>query len=183
MMGAIMIEQGPAFSRLCLATLGGPQPLRSIQQSDGFFRLHLDSPHGADTELAVTAPGLDEVSLVSDLITALREQVAACPALPRPVLAGFHVGIVRLTDSGFAGVGADRVLALLRDPAIAARAAGPTGSRPLFAGPGVAVAITARLFEDLRAEGLDGDAWQPVPQADAWLRLFRRKELRGTGES
>jgi hypothetical protein len=34
------------------------------------------------------------------------------------------------------------------------------------------VAITAALFEELRGEGLDGDGWQSVSGAKAWLRLF-----------
>ncbi len=168
-----MTEHGPAVSRLCVAAAGGGEPLRSIQESSGFYRLYLATDPADGTEFAVAAPGLDEVSLISELIDAIREQVTITPGLRQPVLAGFHVGIIKLTGNGFGGTGVDRVLALVRDPAIAAHVSRrATAADSARGGSRLAIAITAGLFEDLRAEGLPGEDWQLVPAADAWLRLF-----------
>lgn len=168
-----MNEHGPAVSRLCVATAGGAEPLRSIQEFSGFYRLYLTQDPVDGAEFAVATPGLDEVSLIADLIDAIHQQVTTTLGQCQPVLAAFHVGIIKLTDTGFGGTGIERALALIRDPVIAAqvslRAAAADSAR---GGPCLAVAITARLFEDLRAEGMPGDNWQPVPAADAWLRLF-----------
>jgi hypothetical protein len=169
-----MTEQGPAVSRLCIATAPNASgPLSSIQESGGFYRLHLMTDPADGAEFAVAAPGLDEVSLISDLIAALHERVMVIPGLGQPVLVGFHVGITRLTDVGFSGKGVERALALVRDPAIAVRAS----ARVALAGsartdPRLAAAITAGFFEDLCTEGLPGTGWQRVPPASAWLRLF-----------
>ena len=149
-----MNEHGPAVSRLCVATAGGAEPLRSIQESSGFYRLYLTQDPVDGAEFAVATPGLDEVSLIADLIDAIH-QVTTTLGRRQPVLAGFHVGIIKLTDTGFGGTGIERALALVRDPAIAAqvslRAAAAYSAR---GGHCLAVAITAGLFEDLRAEGL-----------------------------
>jgi hypothetical protein len=173
-MEATMTEHGPAVSRLCVAAAGGAEPLRSIQESLGFYRLYLTTDPADGAEFAVAAPGLDEVSLISDLIDAMREQVTITPGVRKPVLAGFHVGIIKLTSVGFGGTGVKRVLALVRDPAIAAHVS--LRVTPVDSAGGrrhcLAVAITARFFEDLRAEGLPGEGWQQIPAADAWLRLF-----------
>jgi hypothetical protein len=172
-MGATMIEHGPAMSRLCVAAAGGAGPLRSIQESSGFYRLYLTTDPADGAEYAVAAPGLDEVSLISDLIDAMREQVTITQGLHQPVLAGFHVGIIKLTGADFGGTGVERALALVRDPAIAAHVSlRATAADSAQGRHCLAVAITARLFEDLRAEGLSSNGWQPVPAADAWLRLF-----------
>lgn len=160
-----MTEDGPAVSRLCIATAApAVAPLSSIQESGPFYRLHvaLDPADGA--EFAVTVPGLDEVSLIADLIAAMRSWIAMTPGLGEPVLAGFHVGMIRLTGDGYCGQGVERTLALIRHPAVAAAAS--------HAGAYLAVAITDGLFEDLRREGLADGEWQPVPTADAWLRTF-----------
>jgi hypothetical protein len=169
-----MTEQGPAVSRLCIATAPNASgPLSSIQESGGFYRLHLMTDPADGAEFAVAAPGLDEVALISDLIAALREHVTVIPGLRRPVLVGFHMGITRLNGVGFSGNGVERALALVRDPAIALRAS----ARVTLAGsartdPCLAAAITAGFFEDLSTEGLPGADWQRVPPASAWLRLF-----------
>jgi hypothetical protein len=169
-----MIEQGPAVSRLCIATAPGARgPLRSIQESGRFYRLQLMTDPADGAEFAVAAPGLDEVSLIGDLITALQEHLTAIPGPRQPVLVGFHLGITRLTSVGFNGKGIERALALVRDPAIAVRASarvalvGSTRTNSCLA-----AAITAGFFEDLRTEGLPGADWQRVPPASAWLRLF-----------
>jgi hypothetical protein len=168
-----MDECGPAVSRLCVATRGGGEPLRSIQESAGFYRLYLTNDPVGGAEFAVAAPGLDEVSLIADLIDAIHQQVMTTLGQGQPVLAGFHVGIIKLTDTGFGGIGVERALALIRDPDVTAqvtlRVAAADSAR---GGLCLAVAITSRLFEDLRAEGLPGGNWQPIPEADAWLRLF-----------
>jgi hypothetical protein len=172
-METTLTEHGPAVSRLCVAAAGGTGPLRSIQESSGFYRLYLTTDPADGTEFAVAPPGLDEVSLVSDVIDAMRERVTITPGLRHPVLAGFHVGIIKLTGAGFGGTGVERVLALVRDPAIAAHVSLRAAATDSARGPHcLAVAITARLFEDLRAEGLPSDGWNLVPAADAWLRLF-----------
>jgi hypothetical protein len=117
-------------------------------------------------EFACAAPGLDEMFLVTDLIAAMCRQVLAVTGLRRPIIAGFHVGITKVVGDGLGGSGADRTLALIRDPAIIA--ASERGGSPVR----LAVAITAALFEELRGEGLSGQGWQSVSAADAWLRLF-----------
>jgi hypothetical protein len=140
-----------------------------IQRSGGFYRLYLKTDPGG-TEFAVAAPGFDEVSLIADLIAAIRGQVVTIPGLRRPVIAGFHVGITRLIGDNFGGKGAERVLALIRHSAVlsaSARTLAHTG-----ASSALAVAVTAGLFEELRAEGLPHHGWESVPSAGAWLRLF-----------
>jgi hypothetical protein len=175
-----MNDDGPAVSRVCVAT--APRacgPLSSIQQQRGFCRLHLMTDPADGAEFAVAAPGLDEVSLIGDLIAALHE-AAAWPGNPagaartrQPVVVGFHLGITRVTEDGFRGNGVARALALVRDPAIALRAsarvalAGTARTEPLLA-----AAITAAFFEDLCAAGMPAAGWQRVPPASAWLRLF-----------
>jgi hypothetical protein len=169
-----MTEQGPAVSRLCIATAPNAwRPLSSIQETGGFYRLHLMTDPADGAEFGVAAPGLDEVSLISDLIAALHQHVMAIARIRQPVLVGFHMGITRLSDVGFGGKGVERALALVRDPAIAVRAS----ARVALAGstrtdPRLAAAITAGFFEDLCTEGLPGADWQRVPPASAWLRLF-----------
>jgi hypothetical protein len=164
------VEPGPAVSRLCIAIAGAgiPGPLTLIQRSGGFYRLYLKTD-SAGTEFAVASPGIDEVSLITDLIAAIGGQVMI-PGLGPPVIAGFHVGIIRLIGECFGGTGAERVLALIRHPAVlegCARALARTGATsPL------AVTVTAGLFEELRAEGLPDHGWEPVPSAGAWLRPF-----------
>jgi hypothetical protein len=176
-MEASLADHEPAVRRLCVATAvlngpgasaaaGVPGPLSLIQRSSGFYRLYLMTVPAEGIELAFAAPGLDEVSLVTDLITAMREAVGADAQLRRPVLAGFHVGITKVVGEGFGGSGADRTLARVRDPAVLGAAGhGETGAR-------LGVTITAALFEDLRAEGLSGTGWQRISSAGAWLKLF-----------
>jgi hypothetical protein len=163
--GEAMTEDEPAVSRLCVAAAAlAVAPLSSIQESGRFYRLHVAMDPADGAEFAVATPGLDEVSLIADLIAAMRSWAALTPGLRKPVLAGFHVGLIRLTGNGFGGKGVERTLALIRDPAVASAAA--------LAGARLAVAITVGLFEDLRMEGLADAEWQPVPTADAWLRVF-----------
>lgn len=160
-------ESGPAVSRVCVATSGAgiPGPLTVIQRSGGFYRLYLKAdPVG--TELAVASPGIDEVSLIADLIAAIREQVMTIPNRQQPVVAAFHVGMTRLIEGNFVGKGTDRVVALSSHPAVLAACARP---RPI---PLFAVAVTAGLFHELRAEGLPRHGWELVSAPDAWLIRF-----------
>lgn len=166
-MDATAGESGPAVSRLCVATAGAgiPGPLTLIQRSGGLYRLYVKTdPSG--TELAVASPGIDEVSLIADLIAAIYGQVTHLSDLRQPTIAGFHVGITRLIGGSFGGKGAERVLALIRHPAVLAVSARAKASSLL------AVAVTAGLFEELRAEGLPHCNWEAVTAADAWLSLF-----------
>lgn len=168
-----MTELGPAASRLCVATAADrSEPLRSIQKSAGYYRLHLTTDPADGAEFAVAAPGMDEPSLISDLITALRSQVMRGLGSTRPVVAGFHVGIIKVSGSSFGGIGVERALALIRNPAITAQAAQWHPGHSDTGKVRLAVAITSNLFEDLRAEGLPGTEWQQVPAAGAWLRTF-----------
>jgi len=174
-MGATVAEHGPAVSRLCIATAPGDcTPLSAIQESGGFYRLHLMTDPADGAEFAVAAPGLDEVSLITDLIAAMRRRVTIMPGPTRSVLAGFHVGIIRLTGDRFGGAGVERTLSLIRDPAVTAQASMQlAASVPEPAGGYLAVVITAGFFDDLCTEGLTDSEWRPVPTADAWLRLFQ----------
>lgn len=164
-MDAAAMESGPAVSRLCVATAGAgkPGPLTLIQRCGGFYRLYLKTDP-AGNEFAVASPGIDEVSLISELISAIRAQVSVVPVPRTPVIAGFHVGVTRLTGGSFGGKGAERVLALIRHPSVLAASASAL----------LVVTMTAGLFEDLRAEGLPHSGWEPVPSADAWLTVFTR---------
>ena len=169
-------EPGPAVSRLCVATAGAgrPGPLTLIQRSGGFYRLYVTTdPSGI--ELAVASPGIDEVSLIADLIATIHGQITLIPGLRQPTIAGFHVGLTRLIGGSFAGKGTERVLALIRHPLVLAACARAKAPSLL------AVAVTAGLFEELRVEGLPHRGWEPVPAADAWVRLF--DEQVGTGEA
>ena len=162
-----LAEHEPAIHRLCVATdAGAPGLLACVQRTEGFYRLYLMSDPATGTEMAFASPGLDEISLVEDLIAAMRHEVTAAEGLRLPVLAGFHVGMTRLVDDGFGGAGADRVRALIADPAI--RAALAQASPPAL----LAVAITVGLFEELRAEGQSDHGWQRIPAAGAWLKFF-----------
>jgi hypothetical protein len=173
-LGGAMSEQGPAVSRLCIAAAPNASgPLSSIQESGDFRRLHLMTDPADGAELAIAAPGLDEVSLISDLIAALREHAVVASGPRRPVVVAFHLGITRLTSAGFGGQGVERALALVRDPAIAVRASAQvTLAGSTRTDPRLAAAITAGFFDDLCTEGLAGLGWQRVPPASAWLRLF-----------
>lgn len=162
-----MAEHEPAVRRLCIATASGsPGLLTLVQQSEAFYRICLTAGPTEGVELAFASPGLDEMSLVPDLIAAMHKHAMAADCPQRPALAGFHVGITRIVDEGFGGSGADRTLALIHDPAILAAIA-RAGNSPLFA-----VAVTTGLFADLHAEGLSDSGWQSIPAADAWLKLF-----------
>ncbi len=168
-MEASLADHEPAVRRLCVASAAGvPGLLSIVQQSPGFYRLYLMTLPAEGVELAFAAPGLDEISLVTDLITAMRKAVTADSELRSPVLAGFHVGITKVVGEGFGGSGADRILALIRDPAVlrAARSHGETAAAWL------AVTITAALFDDLRNEGMPSTGWQWISSAGAWLKLF-----------
>jgi hypothetical protein len=166
-MEATLTEHEPAVRRLCVATAAGaPGLLAGIQRSESFYRLYLMSDPAGDVELAFASPGLDEMSLVTDLIVAMYRKVMVATGLRQPVMAGFHVGITKVIGDGLGGAGADRTRALIQDPAIKS-ASERTGSPALLA-----VAVTSGLFEDLRAEGLPDHGWQWIPAAGAWLKLF-----------
>jgi hypothetical protein len=166
-----MSEREPAASRLCVATAAHRGcPLRTVVAAGEFYRMHVATDPADGTEFAVAAPGIDEVSLIADLIAALRDQAMIVEGPGVAVLAGFHVGIVRLSRSSFSGNGITRVRALLRHPAIVERV--PAGVEIPREKPWLAMAITSGLFEDLRAEGLPDDGWQHIGVAGAWLRHF-----------
>jgi hypothetical protein len=166
-MEATLTEHEPAVRRLCVATAAGaPGLLAGIQRSEGFYRLYLMSDPAGNVELAFASPGLDEMSMVTDLIVAMHKKVMVATGLSRPVLAGFHVGITKVIGDGLGGAGADRTRALIQDPAIKT-ASERTGAQALLA-----VAVTSGLFEDLCAEGLPDHGWQSIPSAGAWLKLF-----------
>jgi hypothetical protein len=159
--------QEPAIRRLCIAAEAGPPGLLTcVQRTEGFYRLYLMSDPASGVEVAFAAPGLDETSLVTDLIAAMRREIAKTKELRLPVLAGFHVGITKVVDDAFVGAGADRVRALIVDPAI--RTALAHASPPAM----LAVAITVGLFEELCAEGQSDHGWRRIPAAEAWLKLF-----------
>jgi hypothetical protein len=159
--------QEPAIRRLCIAAEAGPPGLLTcVQRTEGFYRLYLMSDPATGTEMAFASPGLDEMSLVGDLIAAMQHEVAEPDGLRLPVLVGFHVGITKVVGDGFGGAGADRVRALISDPAIRAAMTHASPPAPL------AVAITIGLFEEFRAEGQSDHGWQRIPAAGAWLKLF-----------
>lgn len=162
-----MAEHEPSVRRLCVAVAPGvPGLLTWIQRAEGLYRVYLMPDPAEGVEFACAAPGLDEMFLVTDLIAAMCRQVLTVTGLRRPIFAGFHVGITKVVGDGLGGAGVDRTLALIRDPAI--KAASERDGPPAL----LAVAITAALFDELRGEGLDGDGWQSVSGANAWLRVF-----------
>jgi hypothetical protein len=168
---ATVAEHEPAIRRLCVATAVAPATtaapglLTLIQESGGFYRLYVTPGPEEGIELAFAAPGLDEMSLVADLIDAMRREAAAANPAHWPVVASFHVGMTKVVGEALGGAGADRALALVRDPSVrVAAAAGQLAQ--------LAVVVAAGLFADLRAEGLRDTDWRAVPSADAWLKLF-----------
>jgi hypothetical protein len=173
-MGLSMAEQGPAVSRLCVAsTANGTAPLRSVQESAGFYRLQLTTDPADGAEFAVATPGMDEPSLITDLIAALSRRVKTVSDFRRPTVVGFHVGIIKMTGSSFAGIGVERALTLVRDPAISAQVL-TRGGEITSAGEEslLTVAITANLFDDLRSEGMPEVGWRYAPTVKAWTRMF-----------
>ena len=171
-MGTRSGEPGPAVSRLCIVTAGAgiPGPLTTIQRSGGFHRLYLRADPATGTELAVATPGLDEICLITDLVTSILGQVMQRPGLACPVLVGFHVGVTRMIGGHFRGQGTMRPRAMVRHPAILAACANARLAAEARAT--LAVAITAGLFDKLQSEGLPGSGWQHVPAAAAWLAVF-----------
>ncbi|MGA2825595.1 MAG: hypothetical protein ABSF03_05700 [Streptosporangiaceae bacterium] len=166
-METTLAEHEPAVRRLCIATAAEtPGLLADIQQCGAFYSLYLMSDPADGVELAFASPGLDEMGLVTDLITAIRRKVMMATGLRRPVLAGFHVGITKVIGDGLGGAGADRTRALIQDPAIK-KASERAGAPALLT-----VAITSGLFEDLRTEGMPDHRWQSIPAAGAWLKLY-----------
>jgi hypothetical protein len=123
-----------------------------------------DLPGG--TEMAFAPPGVDELAVVTRLITVLRRLAASRPGVPRPALLAFHVGITRIEGDGLGGEAAIRTRTLLLHPAVrgAAGAGAADGSGQL------AVIISDWLYADLRAEGLPGEDWMRIPAAGGWLR-------------
>ncbi len=159
----------PGVRRLCIAAVTGPTGLltQACRSSDmGRLCVTTDARNG--TEMAFAPPGIDEVAVVTDLITGLRRLTTTEPGVPCPAVMAFHVGITRIEGDELGGAAALRTRALLLDPAI--RALATVGWR-------LTVVMSAGLYADLRAEGIPRQGWRPVPVAGAWIRRYEISQV------
>ena len=157
-----MSEPHPGVRRLCVAAAGPTCLLTSACESARLGRLCVTLAQRDGMEMAFAPPGIDEVALVTRLITALRHLAARGPDVGRPALTAFHVGITRVEGEGFGGEAALRTRALVLNSAIRATA--------IDSGRRLALIISDGLYADLRAEGMPGQDWRHIPAAGAWMR-------------
>jgi hypothetical protein len=165
------VDNSSAVRRLCVC-VGAPFPglLDRACRAGGFGRLYTERFGEAvhlpvrDVELGFASPGVDEASLICDLIAALRAESAKAAehvALTAPVLAAFHVGITRVEGDGLRGSAVTRIVGLLRD---LAPAAGSSAT--------LIVGISASLFGDLSPDADLGGGWLPLRGAEAVFCAF-----------
>ena len=125
-----MGEPSPGVRRLCVVATAGPAfVLTSACQATDVGRLCVAVDQNGGTETAFAPPGIDEVAVVTRIITVLRHLAVTEPGAQRPTLLAFHVGITRIEGEEFGGEAPLRTRALLRDPAI--RAVAAASGRPL----------------------------------------------------
>jgi hypothetical protein len=159
-------EPLPGVRRLCAATATEHMGLlASACQSGETGRLFITTDLDGRTGIAFAPPGVDEVAVMTQLITALHRLAADEPGASRPVLLAFHVGITRIGSEGPGGPAVMRARSLLANPAVCAAAA-------VSGGP-LTVIISDGLYADLRPEGLPGQDWTHIPAAHAWIGFGR----------
>jgi hypothetical protein len=160
-----MLEPESGVRRLCMAVADAPAGLLPAAcRADEFASLSIVEPALGGPALAVARPGANEAELLRLLVGTLLRELAEAATAKSAVLAALHVGIVRLSRTGFGGPAVARVLALACDPAM--QVAADASGAPL------AVALTDGLYSDLRMEGLPRQGWRPTVSAGAWLRPF-----------
>ena len=161
-----MIKHSPGVRRLCICVAA--QHARLLSQvchtwGSGTLYTEYSDPDGV--ELGFASPGVDEASLVTDLISALQAasaEVAGGTAGPSlPALVVFHVGITRVEGDQLGGSAVVRVRELLGELTSVSTA-----------GAMLIVGMSAGLFEDIGLECGFGADWLPLASAKAWYRPF-----------
>jgi hypothetical protein len=157
-----MNDPQPGIRRLCVAvTSGPPHLLRRTIRALALDRLYLNDDSDRCAELALAPPGVDEPTLVADLISTLHETNAVGTA----ALAAFHVGITRILCDRFDGAAVLRTSSLLRELA--------AHTTPHTAAGSLSVIMSSSLFTELQYERQLGEGWRPIPETSAWIRLYQ----------
>lgn len=168
---AQVIEQSPGVRRLC-ACVAAPCPglLQSACRAGGLGSLYLEQLSAESMEIGFASPGVDEPTLVTGLISAMRAAAAtmltgAPDAPPGPALLGFHVGITRVEGDTLGGAAVQRVRGLLNDLALVVS----SGRVPRSS---LVVGITAGLYQDIGTDCGFTDGWILLAGASAWVRGY-----------
>ncbi len=157
----------PTVRRLCVAASAGPAGLLAPAcRPGGFERWFVESDRRRGVELAFAPPGCDEPAAIGDLIMVLRRLVADGHHGPTRVTVAFHVGMTTLDENGFGGAAVERVHAMVEE------FAPPVSAKSGDAGRGLAVVMSAGLFEDLQGEGMPRLGWRYAAGSNAWLRVY-----------
>jgi hypothetical protein len=162
----------PGVRRLCVGV--GQSPLLDTAcRIAGFGRLYTEHARADAIDLGFASPGVDEAELVADLISALHAAFTRRGGPPDarrgPVLVAFHVGITRVEGDDLRGAAVTRIREILLHLACSSTEEG--WAEP--AAQSLVVAISAGLFEDIRADCGFGEGWRPLPAADAWFRGYQ----------
>jgi hypothetical protein len=151
----------PGVRRLCVAAVTCPPGLLTaacrLRSPSG---LYVEAEASDGVEMGFAPPGIHEAAMVRWLIWAV-EDLSPDRLANVPAKMAFHVGITKIQGEGIGGPAPLRARALLRDPVI---------HRAVADAKGLAVIMSAGLYEDLRTEGLAVREWRPVPAAGAWVR-------------
>jgi len=151
----------PGVRRLCVAAVTCPPGLLTaacrLRSASG---LYVGAEASDGVEMGFAPPGIHEAAMVRWLIWAV-EDLGPGRLANVPAKMAFHVGITKIQGEGIGGAAPLRARALLRDPVI---------HRAVADAKGLAVIMSAGLYEDLRTEGLAVREWRAVPAAGAWVR-------------
>lgn len=157
----------PTVRRLCVAASGSARLLATACRSGGFERWFVETDSKRGLELACTLTGCDERAVIGDLITVLRRLIADRHHSPARVTAAFHAGATHLDENGgFGGAAVERVRAMVEE------FAPPIRRIPGDSGCGLAVVISAGLFEGLQRGGTPRLGWRYAAGSNAWLRVY-----------
>jgi hypothetical protein len=167
-----MNDPQPGIRRLCVAvTSGPPHLLRRTIRALALDRLYLNDDSDRRAEFALAPPGVDEPTLVADLISTLHETNAhetnahETSTMGTAALAAFHVGITRIRCDRFDGAAVLRTSSLLRELA--------AHTTPHTAAGSLSVIMSSSLFTELQYERQLGEGWRPIPETSAWIRLYQ----------
>jgi hypothetical protein len=130
----------------------------------GFGRLYTEYIEEEEVEVGFASPGVDEVSLVTDLTAAMCTEHEA--GVNGPALAVFHVGITRVVGDELRGPAVIQSCELLKE---LARAVAPN---PRHRGL-LVIGISLGLFDDIGIQCGFTDGWIPLA-TKAWFRVFEK---------
>jgi hypothetical protein len=166
-----VISASPGVRRLCVC-VRAPQPglLDIVCRTAGFGRLYVEHVLDEGLDLGFASPGVDEATLVTDMITALHTETTRwctcsghAAGARGPTLAAFHVGITRVEGDDLRGAAVTRIRELLRNLTRSVTSSGEA----------LVVGISAGLFDDIRTECGFGDGWGPLEAARSWFRVYQ----------